>query len=115
MNDPVRYKVLFDPEALRDFEEIAEYLTLVRGQDDAQELVGDITKRAEALSVFPLRGGTLKELLGMQNCIFRQLVHNQYRIIYAVFETVVMILMVVDGRRDLGPLFRERLGVDPPA
>ena len=115
MSGSDRYEVRFDPEALRDLRRIADYMTEVRGPDDAEALVRAIIERADALQTFPLRGGTLKELLHMENSILRQVIYRHYRIVYAVFESVVTVLMVVDGRRDLRPLFRDRLGAaDPP-
>jgi plasmid stabilization system protein ParE len=59
LSDPARYAVLFDPEALRDLEEIADYMAEVRGRDDADALIQAIRAHIDALHTFPRRGSTL--------------------------------------------------------
>ncbi len=90
----------------------------VRGADDAAALIRSINERVMALRTFPLRGAVPKEARDMQDRSFRQPVHRQHRIVYAVTAQTVVVLLVADGRRDMQALLKERgliLTPDPPA
>lgn len=108
MSEPDGYDIAFTLGARGDLAEIANFMAGVRGNDDAAALVRSINDRITALRTFPLRGGVPKELQGLQNRSFRQLVHRQHRIVYTVTANLVVVLLIADGRRDMQALFHER-------
>lgn len=112
MTESERFEIEFGDGALSDLDEIASFMTEVRGRDEAAALVTALLDRAQTLGTFPRRGAVPKEMPELDEVDFRQIVHKQYRIIYLVTGSTVRVAMIADGRRDMPALLRERLG--PP-
>lgn len=114
MTESERFEIGFGDGALSDLDEIAAFMTEVRGRDEAAALVTTLLDRAETLGTFPRRGAVPKEMLELDEVHCRQIVHKQYRIIYLVIGSTVRVAMIADGRRDMPALLRERLGLADP-
>jgi len=109
VSDKRGYVAEFAALAETDLVAIAGYLADQRDIETARRLVAKMRDRATALSQFPLRGAQPRELEGANRAGYRQLNEGPYRIIYRIADRRVIIMMIVDGRRDMQTLLRERL------
>lgn len=104
-----KFEVMLTQGAEDDLEQIHGWLADQRSSDDADALLDDFIRVIAGLEDFPLRGTVPKELdaLGLRE--FRQVLLRQYRVIYRVVGTAVLVLIVADGRRDMQALLERRL------
>lgn len=102
-----RYQVEWTETAVGDLDEILDYIA----SDDlpaAETIWGELRGRAESLTTFPLRGRVVPELQGQGVSLYRELVHNPWRILYRVSEYKVYVVTVCDSRRNLEDLLLDR-------
>ena len=83
------------------------------GKDGADRLLDRLTEAIESLAEWPLRGQFPPELEALGNHDFRQLSRPPFRIVYRPVlsdeETVIIVIVVADARRDFDTLLQERL------
>lgn len=82
------------------------------GTDDvgAAELVlARIQQRTESLCEMPERGRVVPELAAYGVQSYRELLVAPWRVIYRISARTVFIVAVLDARRNIGELLRERL------
>lgn len=105
----MRFEVLLTADAERDLEELYNYIAEHDSQPAAEHVLDRLLAAAEGLAVEPQRGTIPKELreLGLQE--FRQVFFKPYRVIYRVLEQRVVVMVVADGRRELGALLARRV------
>lgn len=115
MSEPDRFQVRIGPEALSDIDAIAAYLSEHAGAAAARDFIDAVLAQIGSLERFPFRGSEPKELAGGHPGRYRQILLRHHRLFYRVQGQTVTIVMIVDGRRDLAPLLRDRLAPDPPA
>ena len=90
-------KIIWSPLAIQRVIEIAEYITQ-DSQDAAIKWVDSIFEITERLQDFPMSGRVVPEANRED---IREIIHRNYRIIYKVSETQVMILTVRHTRQIL--------------
>ena len=101
--------VLLTNDAVRDLDEIYDYIALHDAPQKADHVLEQIGKAFSRLSESPERGAYPKELLSMGIREFRKVFFKPYRIIYRVMDKNVFVLLIVDGRRDMQLLLQRRL------
>jgi addiction module RelE/StbE family toxin len=106
MADPRR--VVWAESAARDLEEIVTFVAR-DSPGDAERLLAKLETRASALTRMPDCGRIVPEILHFGLRTWRELIVRPYRIVYRVSGRVVIVLAVLDGRRDLQDLLLERL------
>ena len=106
------YEVIWAPNAIRDFDDILDYVASERGADAAESLHLKIVPRINSLSRFPRRARLVAELRRVGVREHRELVVAPYRILFRIIRQSVAILSVLDGRRDLSELILKR-ALDP--
>jgi addiction module RelE/StbE family toxin len=102
------YQVLWTHTAQQDLTEIVEYIA----QDsiaDALAILQKLETRAALLVALPNRGRIVPELLHTGVSQYRELVSAPWRIIYRVENKQVLIMAVLDSRRDLQTVLLNRL------
>jgi len=104
-----RYGVELTQGAEDDLEDIHRYRMQVRGVDDADALIGESLTVIGSLETFPERGAVPGELAGLGIQAFRQVLLRQFRLIYRIIDSRVVILVIADGRRDMQALLERRL------
>ena len=104
----MKYAVEFTAGARKDLIKIQRYIAKTGRPLTAKQLVEDISRVCELLSENPERGHIPSELEGLTNFVCRQIVLKNYRIVYQIFETTVVIFGVVDGRRNFREVMRQR-------
>ena len=102
------YQVLWSHTAQQDLTEIIEYI--------AQDSIGDalaillkLETKAALLITLPNRGRVVPELLHTGISQYRELISAPWRIVYRVENKQVMIMAVLDSRRDLQTVLLNRL------
>lgn len=106
------FRVVFTGAARQDLDEIADSIASLHSVRQALYVVREIRKRVDTLKVFPDRGTHLPELVDLgagSTMDYRQLHWKPYRIVYFVSGSVVTIMLIADGRRDMPALLMKRL------
>jgi toxin ParE1/3/4 len=106
---PSRYEVLLTRGAEQDLESIHDYIAEFDGVGNAHDVLDHLMKVVEALAQFPERGSYPKELLALGIKEYRQSSFKPYRVIYRVVGNQVVIVLIVDGRRDMQSVLARRL------
>ncbi len=104
-----KYKVLIDPQAKRDLEEIFYYVAVNDNISDAEKLLEALEKACFKLEEYPQRGHIPAELLQTGIKRYLEIHYKFYRIIYEVENKTVYIHAVLDSRRNIQDLLSERL------
>lgn len=91
-----------------DVAQLLEYLLATSGVEVANKVDATIDAALDSLTTAADRGRIVPELQVRGIYTFRELIRAPYRIVYRVASTTVWVLAVVDGRRDLSTLLRER-------
>jgi toxin ParE1/3/4 len=105
----VRHEVLLTRGAEQDLRAIYEYIVEVDGVQRASHVLDQLMRAADSLAHFPERGTRPKELVALGIDEFRQTAFKPYRLIYRVHAKKVIIMLIVDGRRDLQSVLARRL------
>ena len=103
-----KFRVLLMPAAIEDLGAIIEYI----GLDDpiaAANVLAAIRSKCRSLELLPLRGSIVPELAKAHYKGYRQLIEAPWRIVYRVEGRTVLVLAVLDGRRDLDAELLERM------
>ena len=117
MNTARRYAVELTAGAEQDLEDIVAFVATNDSPGKANALLDRLLATAETLATTPQRGSVPRELqaLGMRE--YRQTMFKPYRLIYTVQEQprpAVFIVVIADGRRDMGAFLQRRLLAAPP-
>lgn len=102
------YQVLWTNTAQQDLTEIIEYIA----QDsigDALAILQKLENKAALLITLPNRGRIVPELLDTGISQYREIVSAPWRIVYRVENKQVLIMAVLDSRRDLQTVLLNRL------
>lgn len=103
------YQVLFTRDAVRDLEELDDYLTASDSPEKADYVLDRVATIVQRLSESPERGTRPRELLALGVSQYRQVNFKPYRIIYTVQGDSVYAMLLADGRRDMESLLQRRL------
>ena len=103
------HQVFLTRDAVRDLEELDEYLATGDSAEKADYVLNKIEAVLQRLSESPDRGNRPRELLALGLDDYRQVFFKPYRIIYTVRHKDVYVLLIADGRRDMETLLQSRL------
>ena len=103
------YSVHLTDDAVRDLEELYDYIDQHDVPGKADYVVEQIEKVFSSLSENPRRGVYPKELVSIGIKEYREIFFKPYRIIYRIVEKKVFVLLIVDGRRNMQELLQRRL------
>ena len=104
--------VRITPAAERDLEDIHAYVETHGSPDIADALLDKLVARIRSLAQFPNRGSVIPEL-GPFKQHFRQVGLHPYRCVYTVIDDVVIVVAILDGRRDVPAFLEQRLLLRP--
>ena len=103
------YEVYLTDDALRDLEEIDDYIVTAESPRRAEYVLGKIEDAFLSLSHIPERGNYPGELLTLGIKEYREVYFKPYRIVYRVQDKRVYVYLIGDGRRDMQTLLSRRL------
>lgn len=107
MAETKSYQVLWTHTAQQDLTEIIEYIA--QDSDDALAILHKLETKAALLVTLPNRGRVVPELLHTGISQYRELISAPWRIVYRVDNRQVLIMAVLDSRRDLQTVLLGRL------
>lgn len=105
----MRFEVLLTEDAVRDIDEIHDYINEHDDPAKAVHVLERLEKVLENLSTHPKRGSYPRELLSLGIRDYRQTFFKPYRVIYRVVGRRVYVYLIADGRRDMQTLLARRL------
>lgn len=105
---PRRFQVTWAQTALRDAEEILDFLR-AESPAAARKLLARLRRKAATLETLPHRGRRLPELEDLHLPDFREVQEPPYRMIYRIDDEDITVLAVLDSRRQLEDLLLLRL------
>jgi toxin ParE1/3/4 len=94
--------------ALRDLDAIVGYIA-EDSLDDAFGVLERLEKRAETLAHGAERGRVVPDLRAADVYHYRELIERPWRVVYRIEAEAVLVMAVLDGRRDLRSVLLERL------
>ena len=103
------YEVYLIDDALRDLEEIDDYIVAADSPQKAEYVLGKIEETSLSLSNMPERGSYPGELLKLGIKEYREVFFKPYRIVYRVQAKRIYVYLIADGRRDMQTLLSRRL------
>lgn len=102
------YAVEFTTGARQDLLKIYRYIKTAGSPEAAKKMYDQLSKACSSLSQNPERGNVPSEIEGLSEMLCRQIVIKNYRIIYQVIGKVVIIHGIIDGRRNIREVMRQR-------
>lgn len=75
----------------------------------ADDVLDQIETAFSSLSEHPEQGAYPQELLAIGLREYREIFFKPYRIIYRIMAENVYVMVIADGRRDMGALLQRRL------
>jgi plasmid stabilization system protein ParE len=106
---PIRFEVFWAEAAIRDLEEIVDFIEREAAPMAAQRLFNRMKRRSATLESLPARGRIVPELARHDIKIYRELILPPHRLIYRIEAHRVLVVAVFDGRRDLEDVLLARL------
>lgn len=101
------HKVHWTQAAAGDLDALLDYMAQ-DSPDAALQVSGRIRQAAGRLKFVPLRGRVVPELRDQGIVTYRELVVPPWRVIYRVDASLVLVLAVFDGRRDIEDILLAR-------
>ena len=105
----MKFKVHVIDDAEQDIFEIYHYISASGSPLNAEKLLGELEQTIISLEHMPARGHMPPELKRIGVHGYREIHLKVYRIIYEIIGHDVFVHCVLDGRRDLQDLLRQRL------
>ena len=103
-----RFAIRWSRTAEQDVVAILEYIARQDGAENAVRVYADLRAAINSLTSMPSRGRVVSELRAVGLLDFRELLVGPYRLFFRIAGRTVVLLGVVDGRRDLEELLLER-------
>lgn len=105
----MKYKVFIDPKARQDLSEIFIYVALNDCLETANKLLDKLEKTCFKLEKYPKRGHIPEELRTTGIKKYLEIYFKPYRIIYEIDNDLIYIHSVLDGRRNIQEILKERI------
>ncbi|PIE60005.1 MAG: plasmid stabilization protein [Desulfobulbus propionicus] len=105
---PKEDEVVWAETAETDLLKIIEYIA-EDSPSSALKILGNITKQVSGLTTSPERCRVVPELNDHGINIYREMVIDPWRILYRISESKVLVLSVLDSRRNIEDLLLKRL------
>lgn len=103
------YSVVWTATAKRDLQQISRYIAQ-DSIDNALAILERLQYKAAELTELPQRGRLLPELLDTGVSHYREILSKPWRIIYRIEQQTVIVIAVLDSRRNLQTILLNRLG-----
>ena len=105
----MKYTVSLTDDAVRDLEDIYDYISESDLPEKADYVLGKIEEMVLNLTELPERGTYPKELSDLGLREYREVYFKPYRVIYRVLDKSIYVYVIADGRRDMQTLLGRRL------
>lgn len=105
----MKYKVIIDPQAKLDLNEILIYVAVNDCIQSANKLLDALEETCFKLEKFPERGHIPPELRPTGIKKYLEIHYKPYRIIYEIEKKIIYIHCIIDGRRNIQEILSNRL------
>ncbi|GAB6059232.1 type II toxin-antitoxin system RelE/ParE family toxin [Desulfonatronum parangueonense] len=95
-----KYQVVWAEIAQNDLKIIIDYIAL-DSPEDAKRILQKIRQTTSTLYIMPDRGRIVPELKEQGINVYRELIVAPWRVIYRASDTKVIVLSVIDSRRNV--------------
>ena len=102
------FDIRWTQTSVRDLDEILEYIAAERAVDQALHLYHKLRRSIASLATMPLRFRQVPELHDVGLIGYRELIERPYRLVFRITDQEVVILAILDSRRDLEELLVQR-------
>lgn len=103
-----RFRIIWTEVAIADVEGIVDYVAVHDSFVVAEKLYSRLEASIDSLVTSPRRGRIVPELRMEGLKMYRELLVSKYRILFRVRGRDVVLLGILDGRRDLAELLIQR-------
>jgi len=103
-----RYRVVVPPSVKQDLKEIIEYHHEVN-QAYSRKLFNKVIARVRELETFPEKGRVVPELRDHNIIDYKELIEDHFRIVYRIYFGEVLLISVIDGRRNVEEVLIQKL------
>ena len=103
-----QYSVVWIDSARDDLFNIVDYIAS-ESEPTARKIYSKIKSKADSLSTFPNKGRVVPEFAEFSINIYREIIESPWRIIYRIHDSNVIVLAVIDGRRDVEDILFEKI------
>lgn len=103
------YRVVWSLAAVRDLEALIDFVAERDGIGSAERLHTKVHRAIEGLAASPQRCRVIPELRALGLTVYRELVVKPYRVPFRIVGKEVVVLGVLDGRRDLEEVLLRRM------
>jgi len=104
-----KYRVLLSEEAEKDLKDISLYVARYDSPEKAVRLLENLEETCVKLESYPDRGHIPKELERLAMAQYLEIYFKPYRIIYEISKSEVFVHCIIDGRRDIESVLRQRM------
>jgi toxin ParE1/3/4 len=104
----MKYKVIIDPQAKLDLNEIFIYIAVNDSIQSANKLLDALEETCSKLERIPERGHIPPELKPTGIKKYLEIHYKPYRIIYEIEKNIIYIHCVIDGRRNIQEILSNR-------
>ena len=105
---PETFAITWTRTAVRDLDEILEYIAVERGVDQALGVYESLRHSIASLATMPGRCRQVPELHDIGLLEYREIIERPYRLVFRIVGQEVVILAILDSRRDLEELLVQR-------
>ena len=102
-----KYKVLWTKTANEDLKSIIDYIS-IKSIVNAIDQFQRIKISAEKLTTFPAQGRIVPELAEQNIFIYHELIISPWRLLYKIEDSIVLVLAVIDSRRNIEDILLNR-------
>lgn len=102
------FNVLWTEDAINDLREIVTYI-VTDNLSAAKKLFNDLRTEVGQLKLLPLKFRVVPELMDTGITHYRELVYKHCRVIYKCTDSAVVVMAVIDSRRDLESFLNRRM------
>lgn len=103
------YDVVWSRLAVRDLDQILDYLSEEASIDRALAVYEQVRQRISTLKRHPRRCRVVPELRDLGLTDFRESILAPYRIVFRLHDQALVLVAIVDSRRNLEELLVERV------
>ena len=104
----MRCEVIFSKEAEEDLLDIYKFIAINDSFENAETLFENLMNICLSLKEFPNRGHKLPEFYDFVT-EYIEIIYKPYRIVYKIKKGVVKVMGILDGRRNIKEILKDRL------